>query len=847
MTTNLNKNKEIIALPKGYVLIDEATKKIGVSTKRLRKIYKTIGKEVETLKHGGKNKNIYKESDLQEILDTSEKFLSEHVDTVEARKKYSEISCRNVQSQKVPPYILTSSRTVYNIEELERYEYSLYNDYYTYDEALEKLNITKDNLIKTLKELNIKVITLPTIKKSGILKKDIDSILEKQNSLLENALTYDYVYSHYGAIYTTNLNSFELPSYARKKDDTWFGRTHYYNKKIVEQYHLNKTTKFQGFNAESDTSFNTYLTRLNIRGFSFTESRPYTVKKLKEFVNTKLSNSDASPATLNSYINKYITWTVNLFDYLDTQSKLKDKDDVEIYSLKSSEINLYLKNSGIIYAEITYDFLKVVAQDILLNISTIKGRGFNFNKIKNPNSMKDNVEDKGINSNSLPYNFQDFMCISNFLTDINMHKLNISNLKTDNKKMDYLSMWLYLVLYLTNAWRNNDVSKFPRVNFDLILDKHNINSIDWLFNNELTTDVALEVVLTVDRYIFIMNKNKAEAKFRTSENIAVLTATILLMLELYHKTSMINTDYNSPVMTLGGKFNKITNSSIDVFMKDLPNKSLKVRPRRLNKSIMSYSKIIAPMGYDLLLPKYQRSHNSESTTAIYTKLTEKQMDDLCVQLFSRGEFGFIYDTLVDLITGNTEKKKLFKKRTELIKSIKNSFGDYHKIESTVRLSNYYDEIEIIDLLYDKGIDECCKILNDIYLQKLPSKEDDIQCLYSKSECKHPERHIPPEGDGCVGCNYAIPSIFILNSLSDRLKNDFNSYSTTNNIREKRRISMRIEKSKSIIRESIQKFGMDFVYSTLGIDMSRNEFRESISNILDPDEVLEDPLGLLLRQ
>lgn len=86
-----------------------------------------------------------------------------------------------------------------------------------------------------------------------------------------------------------------------------------------------------------------------------------------------------------------------------------------------------------------------------------------------------------------------------------------------------------------------------------------------------------------------------------------------------------------------------------------------------------------------------------------------------------------------------------------------------------------------------------------------------------------ERLSYPKGEDCISCECSIPNIYSITVLADRLKQDYIEYSTNSNIIVKRKLSMRIFKYREVLKSAIAKYGNEYIYSCIGLDISREEF------------------------
>lgn len=831
-----------INLSERFIDINSARELTNINVAKLRKIIKELDITTKTIIDNGTTKKMYSKLELEKFKNEMDSFWNNHMIFSSVEDIYGKKISKIVTKIEVPPiYRKTSAKYVVLIEEAEKVKNSLQNDYYSYNQVIEILNLNKDNLTQVIKDFNLTKERLPN-NDTGFLKNEIDDIKQKQEDFLRNALTYDYVYNTYGASYTLNIESHELPYYARCIS-VFNNRSSYYKKEEIQLYLKNKTKKEQSLNIQSETLFDTYTERLTATGFEGFNNRPYSSNKWNNFVSEKLAKTNSSDETKNRNINKYVKSCEYLFNFLDS---IRPDKSIEVYSLSTKQINFFLNTLPKLYEKVIYRFLKVVAQDIHLKKISSRPKGFDFRKIKSPfikeNSDRDNIEDM----EEEIYPFKEYMELVRFLVNIELHLNRLSNIEDSFERIRYLSLWLYTSIQLTNTWRRGDVCTFPKINWENILIEEKIFSIDWFYHNKISQEVARKVITTLREHNYFISKTNKKHKFRASDDVGKTLATILFLLDLSYKDESIIDPYkDNIIMNFGTKYNKPGQYLVDKFFEGFVINNFKFRNKKMTNSILSYSKAISPAEYGILIPKNQRSHDNIKSTYHYVKHPKEHLDFLSHQLFERGEFGHLYDALVDIVAGDKSKATYLQERTKLIKSIKHNFGDIQKIEASLRLSIYYTETDVIDKLYNEKLDKCVAKLNDVHLKRLPSKEPHIQCILGKSMCKHPERSTYPKGDGCIGCEYSIPNIYAINVLAYRLKKDFKDYISTTNQIIKRKLSMRIYKYKQVLNQAKEKFGTEYIYSCIGVDINREEFLYYLRKINSPSELNKNTIERLL--
>ncbi len=143
--------------------------------------------------------------------------------------------------------------------------------------------------------------------------------------------------------------------------------------------------------------------------------------------------------------------------------------------------------------------------------------------------------------------------------------------------------------------------------------------------------------------------------------------------------------------------------------------------------------------------------------------------------------------------GNHQNRE---KRTNEIIELTQKFGDIFKIESTAGFMNEFDEKQqsVADYIRGKTLEEATRELHLLYTEQLPSRNENVHCLFGESGCKN--THL----ESCFHCPYAIPTFYALSSLGEsivaRLKDYMNETKNRDEIKKIESYSFGI---KDIIR------------------------------------------------
>ncbi|HAT4245821.1 TPA: hypothetical protein I9059_000969 [Clostridium perfringens] len=824
-----------------YVTTGEAIEILGVVKYAYdKKISKNINSD-NFIKVG--NNNYVKLKAIAELKELRDLFWNEHLEIMPLfqNRKYTKSMIESLERVEVP-YYATKGNSLVAVRKSELEEKANLKDrdkYMTRSEAMDLLGLTSYTFTEMMKEQGLKY------KKFGkqwlCEKEEILFLHEQQSGVGEIYISSYTVNELYGRGIRNKIKSYPLPKFAKRKDVFIDNCVVYYNRLEIEDYLKNRNEIEMFHETESDNDYQTFLDRLNLKldtlgldmDIDIMSKHPYTFTKWFEQIKDFLDTSTASKKTKNGKINAYIKATLHIKRYLDEFSAK------EIYGLSYNHINFIIDTaSSSRNSHEIYKLVRSIASDIEFKLELIKdnNKKFDFTKIKNPLSESDEDDKEKMEKDIYP--LSEYKALFKFLNDAQLHISQINSLKTNKEIRVYLSGWLYLILHLNNAWRNGDVVSFPKLYLRDLADNLKINNIKWFNKNKVSLELARRVIARVIQYEFKINKTRMDGHFFCSDTLAPTFATVLLMLDVHIRSGKVLVDLHAegPVMKFYNKYNEPHRKFLKRFIDCEELKDFEFSSLKMNSSIMTYVYNLGNEMDNLLLPKYMRNHISSTSTLHYVKINKKDMEFLTEQLFERGEFGYIIDTLIDVTTG---KHIDVKEKTRSIRGVRDNFGGITKVEATFGLLNSFvnEQDEILNMLLSKGYDGCLKILEDIYMNNMPSKDSSIQCLYSKQECKCPNL------EKCIDCKYSIPSIYALHVLCRSFKEDMQSYMSTTNIPSKINLSANLYRKKDLLKRAIEKYGNEYIYSVL--DTSRNEFIDAFSSVLQVDELIPSLKGEIL--
>lgn len=854
-------NKEL----KNYIDKDEARQILEITHEHynegnmktvLRNV--VIGFNIKYITKSGRN--FYLKEDIEKAIVETKVFFEKHYTVEEAKTIRPNLYTLNIERVKVPSHykaILRSSLNfnynminVYRKEDIDKYNENLTDIetnikngiYISHKEAYKMLNMTRNIFNKAREEYKIKEINYKT--SLYFEKKEISALLKEQEKFYKTyidkkEMKEKYLNENTYYKYGKNLKEYKAPliaytKYKYRSLQTANGNCHKISdlKELVKSlesikrenqskaYEEGKGRDYINYNLEGETYFDTFNLRLYDNWDGFSEKSVYTKEKWFKFMSDKIETMNASKKVALGKVNHYIRCTKTLklmLEYFDID---------EVYQLTTNQINTYFNIIETNVIRITlYEFLGIVSADLKIILKS-KRKGFRFELINSPHANLNKKEEDEV------YGFEVYQEVFNYLIDTDIHiKKSIHEIKTENT-VKYVSTWLYAMLHLNNAWRHGDVTRFPRLKIEDLLELYEINSLEWFLNNEITIDKARAIISRIIQWEIIISKTQVTGSFFCSDELAPALATSIAILSLYHLDKPVSR-YDDSIMVLGSKYNDVYQSHLNNLFENLNNSEFKFSSKKMNKTVMTYIYYLANLSGDsksLLYAKKIREHMSKESTLHYINIDFKHIESLSKQLFMRGEFGYISNLLLSRVHG--EQITTLENTTEQIMRLNYIFGDVFKMHSAVGfLNTIRNERElVVATLAEKSLKECQEILTDLFAKKMPSRELNVQCLMSKEGCQRPNLRT------CFECQYHIPSIYALTTLCKSLMVDINQYHTSSKIKQYK-LSLAIERKLVLLKEAIETFGYDYVYSCLNIEEGQLEIL--LDDIKTPIEYIDE--------
>ncbi|WP_147533382.1 hypothetical protein [Bacillus marasmi] len=363
---------------------------------------------------------------------------------------------------------------------------------------------------------------------------------------------------------------------------------------------------------------------------------------------------------------------------------------------------------------------------------------------------------------------------SQFLDYYYYVKLYDNHIEKAINSRDYSITWLYVAIHLTNAWRHGDVIRLPKIH----LKDLGITNLEYFRSNKLTDDQAGQILAQIEKHRMvklIVSKTKFRRSFYVNKSMRIPMATAYALAQLHSDIEndeiLINfkTKYNIP-------YDKPFNLFFQERM-DLVNFS----SLKMNRSLVEhlYYSIYKKKGFAYTAYEKARKIRNHKLapdkvfseiTQIYIRQTNEDgpIDDIAVELFERGEMGYLYSLILQGVEDLEGNEISLQNETALIREFKEKYPPIilEGMAKFIQSRQVQKETIAVELLKQPK-EKLNEILNKIYLGEIPAKHEDYHCL-TYPQCKYTGSR------SCSTCLTGIPRASVMQSLKDELEEKIDS-------------------------------------------------------------------------
>src|SRR5699024_5704740 len=141
------------------------------------------------------------------------------------------------------------------------------------------------------------------------------------------------------------------------------------------------------------------------------------------------------------------------------------------------------------------------------------------------------------------------------------------------------------------------------------------------------------------------------------------------------------------IINFNNKKNNFLDTHSNNFFKSLA-KEFKFKNRKMNRTLLTNMYTLLKeeknSGAALRIDQRLRPHKSEESTNMYIKIPDEDINELSINLFNRGIFGYIPKILSEIVYGGTSD---LTQETNNILKLKSVFKDIYNIEATAGFLN----------------------------------------------------------------------------------------------------------------------------------------------------------------
>lgn len=495
---------------------------------------------------------------------------------------------------------------------------------------------------------------------------------------------------------------------------------------------------------------------------------PILFDTFKEFSLNMLNTSKASYATLQRRVFIYLKTFKCLVDFLD--------DDID-----------HLTNKAIV---------ELASLDVPYNALRTIGRYIEYLKKHHVIAITNSLR---VQSNKSIKTSKDFYTMEEWGMFVKKAFDLPTNIRNSFKNITYAKCWLYILLNLCITWRKEDILSLPRLDMLLDIEKYDL---DWFNNNELTKEEASYIISTLET---IMNNNYAgKTKERLHAHIPeafkIPIAVSIIILENWRR----KTNKDNLFGSFGINMPKMLAYHFGDNFKDFGN-------RKANRTLLSMvDKISNEMDASSYTnySTYMRSHkvnyyNMSDMTSQYLSsyYNDKELDDIMLQLYSRGPFGGLFNLLLDSFINDRETS--FNDLTTQISTLndKTSIIELNGLADMLLDDKLAKQNVIKELLSTKDKNEIKELVGKLHAGLAYSKQDGIGCVCDS--CPYPLKL------DCVDCKYAVQTMYAMESICMEFKAMLDTPVSTCE-RDNIRYSYKLLKLYITLNEAVETLGNDFV-------------------------------------
>src|SRR5699024_4277590 len=197
----------------------------------------------------------------------------------------------------------------------------------------------------------------------------------------------------------------------------------------------------------------------------------------------------------------------------------------------------------------------------------------------------------------------------------------------------------------SNAWRHRDICNLKMIDISFL----NIKSLEEFSNRNLANDEVDKIVNLLLTKEYTVSKTKAINNLFISDDIKVAVANAYVICHLINQHCYPTLDN---IINFNNQNNNFLETHNNRFFKGFTN-DFKFKNRKMNRTLLTLMYTLLKKekhgGAALNIAQRLRSHKSEESTNMYIKIPDEDINELSINLFNRGIFGYIPKILSEIV------------------------------------------------------------------------------------------------------------------------------------------------------------------------------------------------------
>ncbi|PER99650.1 helix-turn-helix domain-containing protein [Bacillus cereus] len=555
----------------------------------------------------------------------------------------------------------------------------------------------------------------------------------------------------------------------------------------------------------------------------FMDTRTLFIKYSQAYFNKCTGSTVYKKSTISQFINFY--------------NKLQRNLSREIFKVDIEELNQFFLKEGLLTSKEKLLFTRFISYVFDQKNMPLKNKLLAVQKPKH--------KEQEIYSASI------FNQIYKHVQNIELH------IEKSLNSRSYANMWVYVTLLCCDFIRGSDlVLNTPNLN----LKELDIQEADFHSNNFKLNEHQVQIVI---KTLYLSFRNKRASKtgelltFLVPSNLEMPLAHALVLSERLRedKTCQLET-------FIEGKYRKIKTQGGRTHLKFF-NSYKKFEGFRFSSLIMNrslatylYGSVTEGDAFDselaLTLAQNARSHKNEDTTKTYIQLMNKDgsIGRVSINIFRRGNFGWLYDQLLRFTYIDNYKTLNLEDRTTIIEEIKEHISLKETESIAAYVFNYLTPasieetdndsvVKVMNAIYEKRLkvihqvmrlnkQQLHELFSELSTHSMPSKIEHAQCLVFPN-CAYPALM------NCMYCEYVLPQNLILIQLNQEILRLLTSIQESDNENLLKRQSRFLLQCLLILSEANTTFGKSYVKAYVDVKQINDLLKRYVYKIYLPGD------------